>query len=49
MSRLSTLEKQCRACGVLAVYLFGSRVSAVHAMPSRRILSETGGPAGRSR
>ena len=27
MSRLSTLEKQCRACGVLAVYLFGSQVS----------------------
>jgi len=27
MGRLSTLEKQCRACGVLAVYLFGSQVS----------------------
>ena len=27
MGRLSTLEQQCRAHGVLAVYLFGSRVS----------------------
>ena len=27
MGRLSTLEQQCRACGVLAVYLFGSRAS----------------------
>ena len=27
MGRLSTLEQQCRAYGVLAVYLFGSRVA----------------------
>ncbi|MCX6545069.1 MAG: nucleotidyltransferase domain-containing protein [Acidobacteria bacterium] len=33
MGRLSTLEKQCRAHGVLAVYLFGSRVSdGIHAL-----------------